>query len=77
MVDLSAGAVSMIGLLAGLLHAERTGEGCDVDVNLLGTAISMLNDVAIWTLNRDIEPQRVPDLAHQNFYSAQVLNTGG
>jgi len=75
MVDLSAGAVAMIGLLAGILHAQRTGEGCDLDVSLLDAAISMLNYVAIWTLNRDFEPQRLPDSAHQSLYPAQVFKT--
>jgi len=75
MVDLSAGAVAMVGLLAGILHAQRTGEGCDLDVSLLDAAISMLNYVAIWTLNRDFEPQRLPDSAHQSLYPAQVFKT--
>jgi len=75
MVDLSAGAVAMIGLLAGVLHAKRTGEGCDLDMSLHDVAISMLNYVAIWTANRDFEPQRLPDSAHQSLYPAQVFRT--
>ena len=75
-VDLSAGAVAMVGLLAGILHAQRTGQGCDVDVGLLDAAVSMLNYVAIWTLNHDeYEPQRLPDSAHQSLYPAQVFQT--
>lgn len=76
MVDLSAGAVAMVGLLAGILHARQTGQGCDVDVSLLDAAVSMLNYVAIWTLNHDeYEPQRLPDSAHQSLYPAQVFKT--
>jgi crotonobetainyl-CoA:carnitine CoA-transferase CaiB-like acyl-CoA transferase len=75
LVDFSAGAIAMVGLLAGVLSAGRTGQGCDVDVSLLDTAISMLNYVAIWTLNRDYHPQRLPDSAHPTIYPAQVFKT--
>ena len=75
MVDFSAGAVAMVGLLAGLLDAQRTGQGCDVDVSLLDSAISMLNYVAIWTLNREYHPVRLADSAHASLVPAQVFQT--
>jgi crotonobetainyl-CoA:carnitine CoA-transferase CaiB-like acyl-CoA transferase len=75
MVDFSAGAVAMVGLLAGILDAQRTDQGCDVDVSLLDTAISMLNYVAIWTLNRDYQPERLADSAHASLVPAQVFQT--
>ena len=76
MVDLSAGAVAMVGLLAGIIHARETGEGCDLDCSLLDAAVSMLNYIAIWTLNHEeYEPQRLPDSAHQSLYPAQVFPT--
>ncbi len=75
MVDFSAGAVAMVGLLAGLLDAQRTGLGCDVDVSLLDSAISMLNYVAIWTLNREYHPARLADSAHASLVPAQVFQT--
>lgn len=65
----------MVGLLAGLLNARKSGLGCDVDVSLLDSAVSMLNYVAIWTLNRDYSPQRLPDSAHPTLYPAQVFET--
>jgi crotonobetainyl-CoA:carnitine CoA-transferase CaiB-like acyl-CoA transferase len=74
-VDFSAGAIAMVGLLAGLLDVQRTGRGCDVDVSLLDTAISMLNYIAIWTLNRDFQPQRLADSAHASLVPAQVFQT--
>jgi crotonobetainyl-CoA:carnitine CoA-transferase CaiB-like acyl-CoA transferase len=74
-VDFSAGVVAMLGLAAGLLHAQREGRGCDVDVSLHDTAISMLNYVAAWTLNRDYQPKRLPDSAHPSLYPAQVFET--
>lgn len=74
-VDYAGGAIAMAGLLAGLLNAGRTGQGCDVDVSLLDTAISMLNYVAIWTLNRDYHPQRLPNSAHPTLTPAQLFQT--
>jgi crotonobetainyl-CoA:carnitine CoA-transferase CaiB-like acyl-CoA transferase len=75
LVDFSAGVVAMVGLLAGLLDAQRSGQGCDVDVSLLDTAISMLNYVAIWTLSRGYHPERLPDSAHPTMVPAQVFRT--
>ncbi len=75
LADFSAGVIAMVGLLAGLRHAEHSGQGCDVDVSLLDAALSMLNYVAIWTLNRDYHPERLPDSAHPTLYPAQVFRT--
>jgi crotonobetainyl-CoA:carnitine CoA-transferase CaiB-like acyl-CoA transferase len=74
-VDYAGGAIAMAGLLAGLFKAQRTGQGCDVDVSLLDTALSMLNYVAIWTLNSDFRPQRLPDSAHPTLTPAQLFQT--
>jgi crotonobetainyl-CoA:carnitine CoA-transferase CaiB-like acyl-CoA transferase len=74
-VDYAGGAIAMTGLLAGLLHARLTGQGCDVDVSLLDTAISLLNYVAIWTLNSDYQPRRLPDSAHPTLTPAQAFQT--
>lgn len=74
-VDFSAGLAAMVGLLAGVIRARETGKGTDVDVSLLDTAVSMLNYVAIWTLNRDYEPERLPDSAHPSIVPSQVFET--
>jgi len=74
-VDFAGGAIAMLGLVSGILNAQRTGQGCDVDVSLLDTAISMLNYLAIWTLNRDYHPQRQPDSAHPTIVPAQLFQT--
>ncbi|MFQ5611918.1 MAG: CaiB/BaiF CoA transferase family protein [Anaerolineae bacterium] len=74
-VDFAGGAIAMTGLLAGLLHVGRAGRGCDIDVSLLDTAVSMLNYLAIWTLNRDYRPQRLPDSAHPTIVPAQTFRT--
>ena len=65
----------MLGLVSGILNARRTGIGCDVDVSLLDTAISLLNYQAIWTLNRGYKPQRHPDSAHPTIVPAQLFQT--
>ncbi|MEZ4730816.1 MAG: CoA transferase [Caldilineaceae bacterium] len=74
-VDYAGGAIAMLGLMSGLFNAQRTGQGCDVDVSLLDTAVSMLNYVAIWALNRPYQPRRMADSAHPTLTPAQVFAT--
>ena len=57
-VDFSGGILSALALMIGLHRARATGVGSDLDVSLLDTAVSMLNYLAIWTLNRDWQPRR-------------------
>ena len=74
-VDFSGGILSALALMIGLHRARATGIGCDLDVSLLDTAISMLNYMAIWTLNRDWRPQRLPEGAHQSLVPSQSFQT--
>jgi crotonobetainyl-CoA:carnitine CoA-transferase CaiB-like acyl-CoA transferase len=74
-VDFSAGLASIAGLLIGLLRARETGIGCDVDVSLLDTAISMLNYLAVWNLNKGFRLDRQPDSAHQTLVPSQNFPT--
>jgi crotonobetainyl-CoA:carnitine CoA-transferase CaiB-like acyl-CoA transferase len=74
-VDFSAGILSTLALMIGLHQALRTGTGCDIDVSLYDTALSMLNYLAGWTLNRDWRPQRTADGAHQTLVPAQTFRT--
>lgn len=74
-VDYAGGAIAMVGLMSGLFNAQRTGQGCDVDVSLLDTAVSLLNYVAIWALNRDYQPRRMADSAHPTLTPAQAFAT--
>lgn len=46
MADLSTGSMAMISILVALRHAERTGEGQQIDVSLLDTQIAMLANQA-------------------------------
>lgn len=74
-IDFAGGYAAMVGLLVGLLEARRSGVGRDVDVSLLDTAVHMLSYFAIWTLNRDWVPERVPDSGHQTLVPAQNFPT--
>ncbi len=74
-IDFAGGYAAMIGLMVGLYEAQRTGIGRDVDISLLDTAVSMLSYLAIWSLNRDWEPQRVADSGHQTLVPAQNFPT--
>jgi len=74
-VDFSGGLTSAVGLLIGLLRARSTGVGCDVDVSLLDTAVSMLNYLAVWNLNYDFRLNRQHDSAHQTLVPSQNFRT--
>ena len=74
-VDFAGGYVAMAALMAGLWDAQRTGVGREIDVSLLDTAVSMLSYYAIWALNREWQPRRVPDSAHQSLVPAQNFPT--
>jgi crotonobetainyl-CoA:carnitine CoA-transferase CaiB-like acyl-CoA transferase len=74
-VDFSGGILSALALMVALHRARETGEGGDVDVSLLDTAVSMLNYLAVWTLNRDWRPRRLPEGAHQSLVPSQTFRT--
>src|SRR5207244_6678992 len=74
-VDFSGGILSALALMIGLYRARTTGVGCDLDVALLDTALSMLNYLAVWTLNRPWHPRRYADGAHQSLVPSQSFQT--
>jgi crotonobetainyl-CoA:carnitine CoA-transferase CaiB-like acyl-CoA transferase len=74
-VDFAGGYVSMLGLVVGLLDAQRSGVGRDVDVSLLDTAVATLSYFAIWALNRDWAPGRTQDSGHQTLVPSQNFRT--
>src|SRR5437764_376073 len=57
------------------LRARETGAGCDLDVSLFDAALSMLNYLAVWTLNRYWRAARLPDGAHQSLVPSQRFPT--
>lgn len=74
-IDHAAGFAAMLGLIAAVYAAEKTGEGRDVEVSLIDTAFSMLTYLAIWNLNRDYEPVRRTGSAHQTLVPVQTFCT--
>jgi crotonobetainyl-CoA:carnitine CoA-transferase CaiB-like acyl-CoA transferase len=67
--------MSAVGLLIGLLRARDSGIGGDVDVSLLDTAVSMLNYLAVWSLNTGHRLNRLPDGQHQTLVPSQTFPT--
>ena len=74
-VDFAGGMLSALALMIGLHRARETGAGCDLDVSLFDAALSMLNYLAVWTLNRDWRAARLPDGAHQSLVPSQRFPT--
>jgi crotonobetainyl-CoA:carnitine CoA-transferase CaiB-like acyl-CoA transferase len=74
-VDFSGGILAALALMIGLHRARETGVGGDVDVSLLDTALSMLNYMALWSLNRDWRPVRHPMGQHQSLVPSQTFRT--
>jgi crotonobetainyl-CoA:carnitine CoA-transferase CaiB-like acyl-CoA transferase len=76
LVDMSAGYVSALAVLAGVLRARRDGVGCDCDVSLFETALQELLYVGTWAASRGYTPPRRANSAHpsivpfQNFRAA-------
>ena len=74
-IDHAAGIAAALGLVAALFNAKRTGKGCDVEVSLLDTALSMLTYLAAWNLNKGYEPAKIEDSSHQTIIPAQNFKT--
>lgn len=59
MADLSTGMFATVSMLAALRHAERTGEGQQIDVSLLDTQIAMLANQSMNYLVGGVVPGRL------------------
>jgi crotonobetainyl-CoA:carnitine CoA-transferase CaiB-like acyl-CoA transferase len=75
MVDHTTGLTAMVGLLAALLNARSTGEGCDVDTCLFDAALHQLGYAATWYLNERYVPERQARSAHFSLAPVQTLPT--
>jgi crotonobetainyl-CoA:carnitine CoA-transferase CaiB-like acyl-CoA transferase len=73
MVDFMTGTQLAVGLLAALLDAQRSGVGCDVDVDLLSSAVHQLTYPAIWYMNEGDVTQRVARSAHPSATPSQMF----
>ncbi len=75
LVDLNAGVLAALGIVSAIHRARETGVGCDVDVSLFDTALSLLGYVGAWHLTRGYQPKRMPDSSHPSQIPSQVLPT--
>ena len=73
MVDFMTGTQMAVGLLAALLDAQRTGVGCDVDVDLMSSALHQLTYPAIWYMNENDVTERAPRSAHPSATPSQMF----
>jgi crotonobetainyl-CoA:carnitine CoA-transferase CaiB-like acyl-CoA transferase len=73
-VDVLAGANLATGIIAALLHRERTGLGQRVDVNLLSSLLHGLVNQASAHLNAGVVPRRMGN-AHPSVAPYQTLAT--
>jgi crotonobetainyl-CoA:carnitine CoA-transferase CaiB-like acyl-CoA transferase len=73
MVDFMTGTQMAVGLLAALLDAQRTGLGCDIDVDLLSSALHQTSYPALWYMNKGDVTRRTPRSAHPSVTPSQML----
>lgn len=73
MVDFMTGTQMAVGLLAALLDAQRTGIGCDVDVDLMSSAVHQLTYPALWYMNENDVTERTPRSAHPSATPSQMF----
>jgi crotonobetainyl-CoA:carnitine CoA-transferase CaiB-like acyl-CoA transferase len=75
LADYVAGLTAAIGLLAGVVSARATGRGCDIDVSLYDSALTMLTYPATWLLSAAIATDRQPMSAHPSIVPFQFFPT--
>ena len=74
-IDFLGGVTGALALTAGVISARATGKGGDVDVSLLEVGYSLLNYLAIWTMNEGYVPSRMPESAHPSLVPSQLFET--
>lgn len=75
LIDSMSGLTGVVGLLACLLRARTTGQGCDVETCLYDVAMHQLTYPGLWYLNEgDVSP-RVPRSAHLSLAPVQTFPT--
>jgi crotonobetainyl-CoA:carnitine CoA-transferase CaiB-like acyl-CoA transferase len=74
-IDYMTGMTAMVGLLAALIDARRSGKGCDVDTCLFDVALHQLNYAATWYLNEGKVCARQPRSAHFSVAPVQTFPT--
>ncbi len=74
-IDFATAFAAAMALMVGLYQASRTGKGCEIDVSMHDVAISMMNYLAAWHLNRGYTPKRTADSAHPTLVPCQNFET--
>ena len=74
-VDLMTGTTAAMALLAGLVDAQATGKGRDLDVSLFDVALHNLAYVATWYLNGGIVTNRESRSSHPSLTPSQLCRT--
>jgi len=75
MVDYSGGLVAAIALLSAVHAARRDGVGCECDVSLFDSAVSLINYPATWSLTAGYVPTRTRHSAHPSVVPFQNFQT--
>ena len=75
LVDYSSGLVAALAMLAAIHAARRDGVGCDCDVSLFDTAVSLINYPATWCLTAGFVPARTRHSAHPSIVPFQNFET--
>jgi crotonobetainyl-CoA:carnitine CoA-transferase CaiB-like acyl-CoA transferase len=75
LIDSMSGLTGVVGLLACLLRARTSGQGCDVETCLYDVAMHQLTYPGLWYLNEgDVSP-RVARSAHLSLAPVQTFPT--
>jgi crotonobetainyl-CoA:carnitine CoA-transferase CaiB-like acyl-CoA transferase len=74
-IDCMTGMTGVAALLACVLHAQRTGKGCDVDASLFDVALHQLTYMGTWYLNGGEASSRQPRSAHYSLTPVQTYPT--
>jgi len=75
LIDSMSGLTGAVGLLACLLRARTTGQGCDVETCLYDVAMHQLTYPGTWYLNDGVVSPRVPRSAHLSLAPVQTYPT--
>ena len=75
LVDFTGGYVAALAMLGGIWRARRDGVGCDCDISLHETALSLLTYIGTWSASRGYVPERRPNSAHLSIVPFQNFPT--
>ncbi len=75
MIDFMTGMTGAMGLLACVMRARQTKQGCDVDTCLFDVAMHQLSYPGTWYINGHDMPSRLARSAHQSLTPVQTVRT--